>query len=86
MEFMTPENSFPVAYSLVPVSERMCAALPELFTPDMTWADIDLPDFIRILRQVRSRGVTPEFRRRAADSLRAFSPSAIRERLRILLG
>lgn len=85
MEFMTPENSFPVAYTVNPVSERMCKALPDFFTPDMTWADIDLADMARLLRHVRSRPVTLEFRTRAAASMKAFAPAAIQERLRGLL-
>lgn len=85
MEFMTPENSFPVAYCIVPVSECMCDMLPDLFFPDMTWADIDRADLVRLLRHVRARPVTPEFKRRAASSMRAFAPAAIRERLRMLL-
>jgi Glycosyltransferase len=85
MEFMTEENSFPVPYDIVPISERMCQALPELFAPEMTWAEIDVAAFVRILRQVRSRPVDAEFRARAAQSVKAFSPEVICERLRALL-
>ncbi|GHV53615.1 hypothetical protein FACS1894206_04650 [Deltaproteobacteria bacterium] len=84
-EFMTFDNSFPVKYTISPVSERMCRVLPRLFSPDMTWADIDLADFARILRQVRFQGVSREFRRRAAESMKAFAPAAVCERLRNLL-
>lgn len=85
MEFMTPENSFPVPYTIVPVPESMCRALPELFRRDMTWADINGAALAHILRKVRSRPVPRDFRERAAASMQAFSPSAIRERLAVLL-
>lgn len=85
MEFMTPENSFPVAYTRTHVSERMCLALPDLFSPEMTWADIDAPDLMRIMRLVRSRPPGMDFRSRVALSMKAFSPAATRERLATLL-
>lgn len=85
MEFMTPENSFPVAYTITNVSERMCQSLPDLFTPDMTWADIDLPGLVHALRQVRTRPPGPAFRAATATSMQAFSPGAIQDRLRVLL-
>ncbi len=85
MEFMTQENSFPVPYAMGTVSTEMCLALPELFSPDMTWGNIDTAALVSLLRKVRSRSVTPEFRARAAASMRAFSPASIRDRLRVLL-
>lgn len=85
MEFMTERNSFPVPYTVVPVSGRMCQALPELFTAEMTWADIDMIALMRTLRHVRARPVSPEFRDNAAASMNAFFPAAICERLRDLL-
>jgi glycosyltransferase involved in cell wall biosynthesis len=85
MEFMTAENSFPVSYTLAPVPEVMCRALPELFRRDMAWADIDGAALTRALRRVRFRPLPQDFRMRAAASVRAFSPSAIRERLAVLL-
>ena len=85
MEFMKPENSYPVPYTVVPVSERMCRALPNLFAPGMTWADIDAPGLVAALRSVCSRPVTAEFRRRVAFSMEAFSPAAVSQRLRQLL-
>ncbi len=85
MEFMTPENSFPVPYSIAPVSEAMCRALPGLFSRDMTWADIDPAALARIMRAVRSRPPDSSFRARAAASMEKFSPAAVSERLRALL-
>ncbi|MDL2210202.1 glycosyltransferase [Desulfovibrio sp. OttesenSCG-928-O18] len=85
MEFMNAENSFPVQYTVSQVSERMCKALPKLFTPDMTWADIDFAHLVQLLRQIRTRRVTPEFRKRAAASMKAFASAAIQERLHSLL-
>lgn len=85
MEFMTAENSFPVPYAVSPVSDAMCRALPELFRPEMTWADIDTAELVRVLRSVRSRPVSADFRARAAASMKAFSPEAVGARLRDLL-
>ncbi len=84
MQFMTKENSFPVGYSLVPVSERMCRALP-FFTPDMTWAQIDLPDLVRAMRSAAARPAPSAWRKAAAASMEAFSPAAITGRLHELL-
>lgn len=85
MEFMTPANSFPVPYTIVPVSERMCRALPHLFSPDMTWADIDAPALVRAMRRLRENPPGPEFRQRVADSMKAFAPDRIKECLKDLL-
>ena len=85
MEYMKPDNSFPVPYTVVPVPEAMCLALPELFTPDMTWADIDASALVRVLRKVRQHPVSRDFRARAAASMREFSPAAISERITVLL-
>lgn len=86
MEFMTEANSFPVPYTIMPVSEQMCQSLPGLFAPGMTWAEIDAAALVRTLRQVRSRPVDTAFRARAAQSVKVFSPEATRERLRGLVG
>lgn len=85
MEFMTEANSFPVPYTIAPVSEKMCQALPDLFSRNMTWADIDAAALVRALRTIRTRPVSMDFRARAAASMQPFSPAAIAERLRLLL-
>lgn len=85
MEFMTPENSFPVPYAIAPVSGAMCLALPDIFSTGMTWADIDVPDLIQTLRKLAARPVSAEFRTRAAASMEAYSPAAVAERLSFLL-
>lgn len=84
MEFMHADNSIPVAYTLTSVSEAMCRALP-LFTPDMTWADIDVPSLVYALRRVRRQPWTGADRARVAASLHPFSPDAITSRLNALL-
>ncbi len=84
MQFMTPRNSFPVPYSLVPVSERMCRSLP-LFTPDMIWAEIDKAELAHIMRAVWANPVSTEWRVNAAESMRAFSPRGVSEILCALL-
>lgn len=85
MEFMDGANSFPVPYTVVPVSERICKALPNLFTDTMTWADIDAGELVRTLRRVRALSPGPDFRKTVADSVKRFSPAAIREIMRTLL-
>lgn len=85
MEFMNRENSFPVPYTVVPVPDRMCRALPRLFSPDMTWADIDVPALVLAMRSLRDDAPGPAFRRRVASSMKAFAPDKIRERLGELL-
>ena len=85
MEFMTPENSFPVPYTLAPVGEAACRMLPEVFSPAMTWADIDLAALAQTLRAVRERPVSRDFRADAVSSMKAFSPAAVCDRLAALL-
>lgn len=85
MEFMSPENSFPIPYSLVPVSEAMRRAAPHLFSADMTWAEVDAAKLADAMRQMRSLPPSQEFRAQAAASMAAFSSKAIQERVRLLL-
>lgn len=85
MEFMNEGNSFPVSYTVVPVSDRICKALPQLFHKEMTWADIDANELVRTLRRVRSLAPGSDFRKIVADSVRKFSPEAIQEKIRSLL-
>jgi glycosyltransferase involved in cell wall biosynthesis len=47
MDFMTPENSYPVAYRLIPV-----AAPHGPYKPGQTWADPDVADAARQMRRV----------------------------------
>lgn len=85
MEFMNEANSFPVPYTITRVSGRICQALPGLFRPDMTWADIDANALVRAMRRVRRFPPDAEFRRRAAASVRRFSQEAVTETMRSLL-
>ncbi len=84
MQFMTARNSFPVPYTLVPVSERMCRSLA-FFTSDMTWAEIDAPELVRLMRLVWAKPVTAAWRADAAASMGAFSSQAVSGRLQALL-
>ena len=84
MEFMDERNSFPVPYTLGPVSEEMTRRLP-WFTPDMIWADIDKEALIRIMKRVAAGRCDPEICVRAADIARTFSPGAVAEVMRALL-
>ncbi len=85
MEFMSEANSFSIPYTIGPVTEKMCLALPNLFSRDMTWADIDTAALVRTLRKIRTRPVSAEFRARAPASMKPFSLAAIAERLQSLL-
>lgn len=85
MDFMDSANSFPVPYTVVPVSDRICKALPDLFHSTMTWADIDAGELVRTLRRVRLLAPGSAFRKTVSDSVKRFSPEAIREKLRALL-
>lgn len=85
MEFMDTGNSFPVSCVESPVSREMCAALPQLFSPVMTWADIDIADLVSTMRRVRARPPSKEFRAAIAQSVHRFSPHAIAQRLEQLL-
>ncbi|MBQ9407044.1 MAG: glycosyltransferase [Desulfovibrio sp.] len=84
MEFMRSDNSFPLPYSIVPVSREMCQRLP-LFCTDMTWADVDTSALVRALRHVRRLTWTADDRTHVSDSLQPFSPAAMESRLRQLL-
>lgn len=85
MTYMTPDNSFPVAYSLVPVPEAMCRLLP-LFTPSMHWAEPDPNHFGYLMRKVRRLPEDVERRCRVAASMAAFGAAAVGGTIRELLG
>lgn len=85
MTFMNEANSYPVNYSLVPVSEEMCRMLP-LYTSTMRWAEPDAGHSGYLMRKVRRLGEDAARRRRVVDSLAAYSPARIGERIRALLG
>ena len=84
MEFMNAENSFPIAYKIVPVSPVMCRFHPN-YSTRMTWADIDTAALIRTLRRIRRHPWTTADRMRVTASLNAFTRKAITERLDQLL-
>ncbi len=85
MDFMDATNSFPVPYSMVPVSEEMHARIP-LFTPDMRWAEIDQETLVGTMHRVARGEVPPELLRNAALITRRFGQAQVAERLRELLG
>lgn len=84
MDFMNEGNSFPLPYTLVPVSEEMCRRLP-WFTPDMVWADVDKTAMIRTMKRVAEGRCDPELPRRAAAITRNFGTKAVAEIIRPLL-
>jgi SAM-dependent methyltransferase len=66
MEFMTPQNSYPVEYTLRPVGDD---AGP--YPPDGEWADPDIAHAARLMRHVfEDQGEAGERGRRAAEDLR----------------
>jgi glycosyltransferase involved in cell wall biosynthesis len=84
MEFMDARNSFPIPYTLGPVSEEMTRRLP-WFTPDMIWANIDKEALIRAMKRVVAGRCDPGLGARAANIVRTFSPGAVAEIMRPLL-
>ncbi|MDR3175445.1 MAG: glycosyltransferase [Desulfovibrio sp.] len=84
MEFMDEENSFPVPYGLSRVSAEMCERIP-LFTPDMTWADIDLDALVNIMKRVLEGRTPPRLSEKAAAIAVRFGPESAAGRLSELL-
>jgi glycosyltransferase involved in cell wall biosynthesis len=76
MEYMDTTNSFPVPYTLGPVSEEMRARLP-LFTRDMLWAKPDTALFVRAMRDVAEGRHDPGLRARAVTIVERFGPARI---------
>jgi glycosyltransferase involved in cell wall biosynthesis len=81
MEFMDPENSFPVPYSLAPVSEDMVRR-SALFTREMRWAEVDVSAFAERMRLVAEGRVPPDLPAKAAAVTRRFGQAAVGELLR----
>ena len=84
MDFMDSGNSFPVPFSLRPVSAEMCRRIP-LFTPDMTWANIDQEALVRTMHRVARGEIPPGLLKNAALITKRFGPEQNMERLRTLL-
>ena len=76
MTFMHPDNSFPVNYSLIPVSAQMCALFPH-YTPEMTWAAVDTSHLAYLMRKVRSGRYDPAITAAARHAMDRFSPAAV---------
>ena len=85
MEYMTPENSLPIPYALVPVSGEMCRRIP-LFTPDMRWADIDVAALEQAMRRTAEGRIPPGLAKKAARITRDFGPEAVSGILRRAVG
>jgi glycosyltransferase involved in cell wall biosynthesis len=81
MEFMDQENSFPIPYTLAPVSEDMVRRSP-LFTREMRWAEVDVPAFAARMRLVAEGRVPPDLPAKAAAVARRFGPAAVGELMR----
>lgn len=71
MEFMDERNSFPVPYTLGPVSEEMCRRLP-WFRPDMIWANVDKGALIQAMKDVAEGRYDLDIPRRAMEITRSF--------------
>ena len=84
MDFMDAGNSFPIPYTMVPVSEAMCERLP-LFSGDMRWAEIDQEALVKTMHQVAKGDIPPELSSNAARITRRFGREQVVERLRELL-
>ena len=84
MEFMNNRNSLLLPYRLVPVPSEMTEKIP-LFSPEMRWADPDLPALVQTMRQVAEGKVPPGLKQEAALVTERFGPDKIRLRLKELL-
>lgn len=84
MDYMDENNSFPVPYTLVPVSEDMLRRVP-VFSPDMEWAAVDVDAFAERMLRVAKGRVPEGMRDRAADICNRFGPKRIASVLHDLL-
>lgn len=76
MDYMDGQNSFPIRYAMVPVSEEMAARIP-LFTTGMRWAEPDEDDFVAAMLRVAKGGVPAELPERASLIRERFGTEAI---------
>ena len=79
MDYMDEQNSVPVPYSMVPVSEEMCERIP-LFRPGMRWAEIDRAALVLAMKRAaegrlphgltdRAAGITERFGQERVDRI-----------------
>lgn len=84
MDFMDESNSFPVPYTMAPVSALMRERIP-LFTEAMRWAEPDLSAMAdRMVRVARGR-IPGGLKERAAAVARRFGLESVAEHLSRLL-
>lgn len=84
MEFMHAGNSFPVDYTMARVPPLMCQLLP-LFSPDMEWAEPDIRHMGYLMGKVARHYPCAELSAAARESMRAYSPELVGQRMRELL-
>ncbi|MDD3311531.1 glycosyltransferase [Pseudodesulfovibrio sp.] len=84
MFFMNEANSFPAAFTLVPVSEEMCDRLP-LFTRSMRWADVDRAHFAYLMTKVARRAYPASVTENAVRDMRRFSPESVGRKMAALI-
>lgn len=84
MDFMREDNSFPVRYTLAPVSALMCDVLP-LFAPHMRWAEPDPAHMGYLMRKVLRTYPCPHVTAKARQTVRAYSLEAVGDSMRQLL-
>lgn len=84
MFYMNAENSFPIQFRLVPVSQKMCAMIP-FYTREMSWADVSRQHLGYLMRKVCAKKYPPEIPCRAAQDMRQFGPREIGLRMQALL-
>ncbi|MDR0339156.1 MAG: glycosyltransferase [Desulfovibrio sp.] len=85
MEFMNEDNSFPVPYTVSPVSKRMCEAHPR-WTTDMRWAEVDRQALVAVMGRVAEGRVPVSLPAKAAAITDRFGPETVSLRLEALLG
>lgn len=84
MDYMDESNSFPVGFSMGPVSEAMVRRL-RLFTTDMRWAEVNIEEFAARMRLVADGRAPDDMTARAALICKRFGPENISRILSTLL-
>lgn len=91
MDFMTPENSFPIRFDIVPVESELGAYRPEFTGDGATWADADVEEAAAIMRRLADEPAllttTGEQAKRDMATIRArYAEGEVVESLRSALG
>ena len=84
MDYMDERNSFPVPFTMVPVSEEMLRRVPA-FTREMFWAEVDVEALASRMVQIAQGRVPEALPGLAAEICTRFGPETVGRRLQELL-